>query len=56
MEINSGPNPPTLGSKKPNLVYFLAILSAWQRDSVHTTAVLTEEQPPRAMVSSPKNA
>jgi hypothetical protein len=46
--------PPAAGIEKPNLVYFLAILSAWQKDSLHTMSVLSREQPPPASTPPPK--
>lgn len=48
------PEPPGKKDKRFNLVYFLAILSELQKDSLQTTAVLTAGRPPRESTPSLK--
>jgi hypothetical protein len=47
METEPKPKPQSEGTKKPNLVYFLAILSAWEQNLTHTRAIFSPVQPPR---------
>jgi len=56
METDSRPNLPTGGGKKPNLVYFLAILSAWEKNSARSTAVFSPGQPSSISGRDPRSA
>jgi hypothetical protein len=56
METEPKPKPQSEGTKKPNLVYFLAILSAWEQNLTHTGAIFSPVQPPSASASDPINA
>jgi hypothetical protein len=51
METEPKPKPQSEGTKKPNLVYFLAILSAWEQNLTHTRATFSPGQPPSASAS-----